>query len=296
MIRIELPGFGSTVQDGGRPAHVRSGVPVSGPADPFAFHVAQALVGNTDTDAAIEAVGLPFSFRSDTSRIVAVTGRDVRVTIRDRVPAWTAVFVRAGDLVRIDGSARSRYTYVAVSGGIASEIVLGSRATYPRIGIGRTLRAGDALPLGTARRGAEDAGPAIAFDYREEVAALAGPHLGRFDAATVARFFGDAFVASVHSDRQGARLEGASVAPAAGEILSCGVVTGAVQVPRGGQPIVALADHGTTGGYPVIATVIWGDLGHVAQRAPGETVRFYRVERDEALERGRALRALLATA
>ena len=296
MIRVEVPGFGSTVQDEGRPAHVRSGVPVSGPADPFAFRVAQALVGNDSVAAAIEAVGLPFSFRSDTSRVIAVTGRDLRIAIRDHVPAWTAVFVRAGDLVRIDGTARSRYTYIAVSGGIASEVVLGSRAAYPRIGIGRVLRAGDPLPVGAARRGAEDAGRTVAFDYGDEVAAIAGPHLDRFDAPTVARFFGEAFVASVHGDRQGARLEGVSVAPAAGEILSCGVVTGAVQVPRGGQPIVALADHGTTGGYPIIATVIEADLGLVAQRAPGETLRFYRVERDFALARGRALRDLLATA
>jgi len=296
MIRIEIPGFGSTIQDGGRPAHVRSGVPVSGPADPFAFRAAQALAGNTDADAAIEAVGLPFAFRSDTSRIVAVTGRDLRIQVRDRVPAWTAVFVRAGDLVRIDGSVRSRYTYVAVSGGIASEVVLGSRATYPRIGFGRALRAGDALPLGSARRGAEDAGRTIAFEYRDAVDALAGPHLDRFAVATVARFFGEPFVASAQSDRQGARFEGPSVPPTGGEILSCGVLTGAVQVPRGGQPIVALADHGTTGGYPIIAMVIEADLGSVAQRAPEESLRFYRVERERALERAEALRALLATA
>ena len=296
MIHVEIPGFGSTVQDGGRTGHVRSGVPVSGPADPFAFCAAQVLVGNTSADASIEAVGLPFAFRSDTSRIISVTGRDLRITIRDRVLPWTALFVRAGDLVRVDGSARSRYTYIAVSGGIASDVVLGSRAAYPRIGIGRALQAGDALAVGTARRSAEDAGPSVAFDYRDDVAAIAGPHLGRFDGAAVARFFGDTFVASAQSDRQGVRLEGANVAPVSGELLSCGMVTGSVQVPRGGQPIVALADHGTTGGYPIIATVIEADIGLVAQRAPGETLRFYRVERDPALARGRELRDLLATA
>ena len=296
MIRIEVPGFGSTIQDGGRPAHVRAGVPVSGPADPFAFRAAQALVGNTDADAAIEAVGLPFAFRCDTSRVIAATGRDVRITVRDRVPTWTAVFARAGDLVRVDGSAHSRYTYVAVSGGITSEVILGSRAMYPRIGFGRALQAGDALPLGTARRGAEDAGRVVAFEYADTFAAIAGPHLDRFDDATVARLFGEPFAASAQSDRQGARFEGPNVAPTVGEILSCGVVTGAVQVPRGGQPIVALADHGTTGGYPIIATVIEADLGAVAQRSPGESIRFYRVERERALERARELRELLATA
>jgi allophanate hydrolase len=296
VIRIEVPGFGSTVQDRGRHGHLRSGLTTSGPADPFAFRAAQRLVGNTDTDACIEVVGLPFAFRLDTSRVIAVTGREVAVTTRDRHAGWTAIFVRSGDLVRISGSERSRYTYVAVSGGITSEIVLGSRSAYPRVGIGAVLKQGDALPLGDPRRGAEDAGASVRFEYPDEVAALAGPHLERFDQQVVARFFATAFTASPQSDRQGLRLDGGAIAPRAGEILSCGVVAGAVQVPRGGQPIVLLADHGTTGGYPIIATVASADLGSVAQRAPGESVRFYRVDRDRARALGRERAARLETA
>ena len=296
MIHVEVAGFGSTVQDLGRPAHVREGVPVSGPADPIAFRAAQSLVGNTATDAAIEAVGLPFTFRSDSSRLIAVTGREVSVTVRDRLPGWTAVFVRAGDLVRVSGTERSRYTYIAVSGGIASEVILGSRAMYPRIGFGRVIQAGDTLAVGQPRRGAEDAGASFQFTYGERVGAIPGPHVDRFDEATLTRFFTEPFTLSAQSDRQGARLDGVAVAPKGGELLSCGVVTGAVQVPRGGQPIVALADHGTTGGYPIIATVITGDIGQLAQRAPGEPVRFYRLERDEARARARGLFRSLASA
>jgi biotin-dependent carboxylase-like uncharacterized protein len=296
MMRIDRAGFGSTVQDLGRSGHVREGVPASGPADPFAFRAAQALVGNAPADAAIEAVGLPFSFRCDTSRIIAITGRDIGVMVRDRVPAWTSLFVRGGDLVTVTGTARSRYTYVAVSGGIATAPVLGSRSAYPRAGLGEVLRSGDALALGDARRSAEDAGHSLSFEYRDEIAAIPGPHLERFDDETIARFFGARFTASAQSDRQGARLEGPDVAPREGEILTCGVVSGAVQVPRGGQPIVLLADHQTTGGYPIIATVIGADLGLVAQRAPGETLSFYRVDRERALLRGRERAASLASA
>lgn len=296
MIHVETAGFGSTVQDLGRPAYVREGVPVSGPADPIAFRAAQSLVGNSAADAAIEAVGLPFTFRSDSSRLIAVAGREVSVTVRDRLPGWTAVFVRAGDLVRVTGTERSRYTYIAVSGGIASEVILGSRAMYPRIGFGRVIQAGDTLAVGDARRGAEDAGGSFQFSYGERVGAIAGPHLDRFDEATLTRFFSEPFTLSAQSDRQGARLDGVAVTPKGGELLSCGVVTGAVQVPRGGQPIVALADHGTTGGYPIIATVISGDIGQLAQRAPGEPVRFYRLERDEARARTRGLFRSLASA
>ena len=279
MIHIEIAGFGSTVQDRGREGREREGVPVSGPADPVAFRAAQSLVGNTPADAAIEAVGLPFTFRSDTSRLIAVTGRDVRVTVRDRLPGWTAIFVRGGDLVTVTGTERTRYAYIALSGGIQSEVILGSRAMYPRIGFGRALQAGDAFALGSPRRGAEDAGESIAFTYGDRVRALAGPHEDRFEPSTLERFFSEPFTMSAQSDRQGARLEGVAIAPRGGELLSCGLVTGAVQVPRGGQPIVALADHGTTGGYPIIATVVAADIGLVAQRMSGEQLRFTRITR-----------------
>src|SRR4029078_7557845 len=106
---------------------------------------------------------------------------------------------------------------------------------------------------------------------------MPGPHDDRFENDVSARFFEDAFVVQPASDRQGVRLGGVPIAPRAGELLSCGVVAGAVQVPRGGAPIVLLADHGTTGGYPIIATVVTADLGIVAQAAPGEELRFERV-------------------
>ena len=97
------------------------------------------------------------------------------------------------------------------------------------------------------------------------VRAMAGPHSDRFEKDATARFFSATFVIEAASDRQGVRLGGVAIAPRAGELMSCGVVAGAVQVPRGGAPIVLLADHQTTGGYPVIATVISADLGKVAQ-------------------------------
>lgn len=296
MIHIEVAGFSATVQDRGRYGQLRAGVPASGPADPFAFRAAQRLVGNTDAEAAIEVVGLPFAFRCDDARVIAVTGREVSLVTRDRLPGWTSVFVRAGDLVRVEGTARTRYAYIAMSGGVATDEMLGSRSTYPRAGLGRVLRGGDALACGAPRGAAEDAGERIRFDYDADVAAIAGPHVDRFERTSLDAFFAGQFTVSAQSDRQGVRLEGPAVTAVEGEILTCGVVSGAVQVPRGGRPIVLLADHQTTGGYPVIATVIEADLGRVAQRAAGEVIRFYRVEREEALERRRALARSLAMA
>jgi antagonist of KipI len=270
-------------------------VPPAGAADPFALAAANALVGNAEDAAGIEIIGMVFRFTSDDSRLVAVTGRDVSLGTRSRLPGWASVFVRADQAVTVYSGERTRFAYLAVSGGIATEPVLGSRSSYLPAGLGAALRAGDALPLGDADAGAEDAGRRIEpMTYDERVRAMAGPHDDRFEADVSARFFGEAFAVQPASDRQGVRLGGVSVAPRAGELLSCGVVAGAVQVPRGGAPIVLLADHGTTGGYPVIATVIAADIGKIAQRMPGESLRFQRVERDEALDALRAERGALS--
>ena len=291
MIRITEAAVRSTVQDRGRFGHLRSGVPPAGPADPFALAAANALVGNATGAGAIEIIGSPFRFTCDDARLVAVTGRDVSLTTRTRLPGWSAVFVRAGQTVTVNAGERTRFAYLAVSGGVATVPVLGSRATYLPAGLGAPLRAGDALPLGDADAVAEDAARRMEpTTYDGRVRAMAGPHTDRFDADTLRRFFATTFVVEPASDRQGTRLGGAAIAPLAGELLSCGVVAGAVQVPRGGAPIVLLADHQTTGGYPIIATVIAADLGKVAQTSPGESLRFYRVERDDALEALRAER------
>lgn len=294
MIHISDAGLRSTVQDRGRFGHLRSGVPPAGPADPFALAAANALVGNASDAAGIEVIGTPFRFRCGDARVVAVTGRDASLATRTRLPGWVSVFVRAGQVVTVHVGAKTRYAYLAISGGVATASVLGSRATYLPAGLGVLLRAGDALPLGDSDAGAEDAARRVeATTYDERVRAISGPHEGRFDGDAIARFFAATFDVEPASDRQGVRLGGVPIGPRPGELQSCGVIAGAVQVPRGGAPIVLLADHGTTGGYPVIATVIAADLGKVAQRAPGETLRFYRVEPDEALDALRAERRAL---
>ena len=301
MIRIEATGLRATVQDRGRFGHLREGVPPSGPADPGAFAAAQALVGikNDAVDGAvIEIVGGPFVFSCDDRRIVAVTGRDVALRGRDLVPGWTAAFARPGDTLTVVCGERSRFAYLAVSGGIATEPILGSRSAYLPAGLGRALRAGDVLPLGNARVDVERAGRfAVSPDYDTgQIRTITGPHAQRFTDEAHSLFFSTDFQVEPASDRMGTRLSGPRIRAREGEILTTGVVAGAVQIPSGGAPIVLLAEHQATGGYPVIATVISTDLGLVAQRLPGERLRFTRVDRDFAISALRdardALRAI----
>ncbi|HEV2010966.1 MAG TPA: biotin-dependent carboxyltransferase family protein [Candidatus Limnocylindria bacterium] len=276
-----MPGLRATIQDRGRFGHLRAGIPPAGPADPIAFAGALDLAGCGPDEAAIEVIGLPFTFRCDDRRVVAATGRDVRLRTRGRVPGWTSVLARPGEEVVVEGSARTRFAYVAVSGGFALPRVLGSRAAYLPAALGpipRPLAAGDELPLGPSNAGVEAAGQRVpAPEYGSVARAIAGPHDARFPDESVARFFSAAFTVLPESDRMGLRLAGEALAGPADDLLTCGIVAGAVQVPRGGAPIVLLADHQTTGGYPIIATVIRADLGVVAQAAAGEYLRFDRV-------------------
>lgn len=286
MIRVLAPGLRSTVQDGGRAGHLRAAIPPSGPADPYAHAAANSLVGNETSAACVEIVGGPFRFACDDARLVAVAGPDVSVRGRDRLPGWLALLARPGAELTVELGPGTRYAYLAVSGGIALPEVLGSRSTHLAAGLGplpRALRAGDALPLGGARPDLRRAGTsAPAPDYAGPVRVMRGPHEDRFESGAVEAFLG-AEHRVAESDRMGARLEASPVRPRQGELLTCGVLAGAIQVPSGGAPIVLLADHQTTGGYAVIATVIGADLGIVAQRPSGAALSFYEVRRDEAL-------------
>jgi biotin-dependent carboxylase-like uncharacterized protein len=295
VIRIEATGLRATVQDRGRFGHLREGVPPSGPADPTAFATAQALVGNDIDAAAIEIVGDAFTFRCDDRRVVAVTGRDVALRGRDLMPGWTAAFARPGETFTVVCGERSRFAYLAVSGGIATETILGSRSAYLPAGLGRSLRAGDLLPLGMSGVDAARAGRfAVSPDYDTgQIRAITGPHAQRFTDEADLLFFSSEFRVEPASDRMGTRLRGPRIAAREGEILTSGVVAGAVQIPSGGAPIVLLAEHQATGGYPVIATVITADLGLVAQRRPGETLRFTKVDRELAVSALRDARANL---
>lgn len=291
MLHIIEAGLRSTVQDDPRRGRARFGVPGAGPADPSALAAARALVDEPDS-AVIEVVGLPFTFRCDDRRIIAVTGRDISVRAASRLPGWMAFAVRPGESVTVLG--RARYAYVAVEGGIALERVLGSRATYLPAAIGplaRALASGDALPLGASRSDALRAGrrlPTPAYDG--VIPVIAGPHADRV-AGALDIFLSSEWSVAEGSDRMGLRLAGPDLAWEGPDLLTCGVLPGAVQLPRGGAPIVLGPDAQTTGGYPVLAVVASAALGRVAQALPGERLRFVEVTPGRAAELLRALAA-----
>jgi biotin-dependent carboxylase-like uncharacterized protein len=273
----------TTVQDLGRPGLAHLGIPRSGALDRPALRLANRLVGNPDTAAGLEVTLTGAVFRPDSPVTVAITGAPAGVSVSgEPVGSGHPVQVAAGALVKL-GPARSGVrSYLAVAGGIDVPPVLGSRATDTLSGLGPApVRDGDLLPVGRAPADgfAADPGTATrdgsAFRGEAPLRVILGPRHDRFTAAAVDTFLASTYTVSPLSNRIGVRLNGPPLArQVAEELPSEGVVLGAVQVPANGEPLVFLADHPTTGGYPVIAVVAEADLPVLAQARPGARIRF----------------------
>ncbi|MER6473485.1 biotin-dependent carboxyltransferase family protein [Streptomyces collinus] len=274
----------TTVQDRGRPGYAHLGVPRSGALDPGTAALVNRLAGNGPDAAVLETTLDGCALRPRSAVTVAVAGAPCPVSVDGRPAAWGApVAVPAGALLEVGAAVAGVRAYVAVSGGIAVEPVLGSRSTDLLSGLGPApLADGTVLPLGVP------AGPPARVDgvpgprppAELVLRVIPGPRADWFTAGALRDLATRAYRVSSASNRIGLRTEGPALERArAGELPSEGMVLGAVQVPPDGRPVVFLADHPTTGGYPVIAVVRAADLPAAAQAVPGTPVRFVPVRR-----------------
>ncbi len=293
----------TTVQDAGRPGLLHAGVSGSGPMDPPLFAIANALVGNPDDAAGLEFAGMGGEFSVSAPVRVAVTGDAAARISGEPIAAWESHDLLPGQILRVGALQRGVWGYLAISGGIASPLVLGSRATHLRTGIGghegRTLKVGDVLPLGDAI-----AAPCLRLAQpfaRADgpIRVVPGPQDDAFDQGAWDLLAGDGYTVSPTRDRMAQAIEGPKIAAVRGhDIVSDGTPLGSLQVPGSGRPMVLMAERQTTGGYPKIGTVASVDLPRLGQIPTGQPVRFVKISRDDAEElliaARKALRSLLA--
>lgn len=274
----------TTLQDLGRTGFAHLGVPRAGALDAPAAALANRLVGNGPGAAVLETTMSGCALLSALPAWVAVTGAPCAVTVDGRRVAFgAAVRVPAGATVRIGAAASGVRSYVAVAGGFDVSPVLGSRSTDTLAGVGPgVVVAGRELPVGAA-------GEPRALDTPRPPRAdgllrlLPGPRADWFAQDPVLALSRSAYTVSAASNRIGMRLTGPALERTrAGELASEGMVLGAVQVPPDGLPVIFLADHPVTGGYPVVAVVHPDDLWQCAQLRPGEPVRFGRAAPTQA--------------
>ncbi|MFB7127965.1 biotin-dependent carboxyltransferase family protein [Kitasatospora sp. NPDC056273] len=276
---VERPGPLTTVQDLGRRGVAHLGVPRAGALDEPALRAANRLVGNEPGAAGLETTLGGVALRAVAAALVAVTGAPSPVRVDGRPAAWGApVLVPAGALLEVGAATAGVRGYLAVAGGIDVPPVLGSRSTDLLAGLGPApLAAGDRLPVGTPPpyRARPELVPLPAPPAELVLRLRLGPRADWFTPEAVARLGRDRYLVSPTGNRVGLRTEGPPVARARdGELPSEGMVLGAVQIPPDGRPVVFLADHPTTGGYPVIGVVPAADLAAAAQARPGTPVRF----------------------
>jgi biotin-dependent carboxylase-like uncharacterized protein len=276
------------VQDLGRPGLAALGVGRSGAADRGAFRLGARLLAQDYTSAALEVTFGGLMVRASGDLWVALTGAEAPVTVEDRSVAHRSPLpLRDGETLRIGTPAAGLRTYLSVRGGVDVPAVLGSRATDTLSGIGPPpVKAGDLLPVGPLPRAfpVVDHAPAPGPTAGALVLhAVAGPREDWL--AEPAALTASTWTVSSRSDRVGIRLEGPPLhrhpARAGQELPSEGVVRGAIQVPPGGEPVLFLADHPVTGGYPVVAVVSEHDVDAAAQAVPGHPVRIVLVNPDD---------------
>ena len=275
------PGPLTTVQDRGRFGYMAYGIGTSGAMDPAAYEAANALVGNGNGEAVLEATLMGPTIRFEGNCTIALTGADMTAKL-DEVPVETycAHEVRAGQTLTMGMAKTGCRGYLAVSGGIDVPVVMGSRSTNLKCQLGgvegRALKRGDVLETtGTSLSAArKKPGKKPDFSQTVTVRVIPGPQDDLFTQGGLRTLWESAYTVSTSSDRMGLRLDGPAVETVSGsDIVSDGIALGAIQVTSAGQPIILMADRQTTGGYAKVGTVCSADLPKLAQLKPGGIVR-----------------------
>lgn len=310
---IQNPGALTTVQDAGRTGYMDHGFAVAGAADRDAFEIANLLAGNPINEAVLEATLVGPSIRFEKACTLALAGADMSPRLNEKAcPMYQAVSVKENDILECGLAVSGCRMYLAFSGGLDVPKVLGSRSTDLRCALGgykgRALLAGDVIPLRAGRvpnpgsvrcyePGNETYKSAPGTDGIPVLRAVAGPQAEAFTREAFDTLEHAVYTISNDSNRMACRLTGEKLKLVNGaDIISDGIMNGSIQVSADGLPMVMMADHQTTGGYAKIGTVISSDLPVLAQRKPGEKVRFRLISVEEAqriyLERKHFMEAL----
>ncbi|WP_232797000.1 5-oxoprolinase subunit C family protein [Blastococcus atacamensis] len=274
-VTVLAPGPSTTVQDEGRPGQASLGIGRSGACDRASYRLANRLVGNAPGAAALEVTFGGLALRAEHDLVVVTTGAPCPGSPAHNAPE----LLPAGSELRLGAPTSGLRTYVAIRGGFLVPPVLGSRSTDVLSGLGPPpLSSGDVLPVGApdASLPGVDVAP-VADPPAGELAVrvLPGPRLDWFADEAWTTLTGQPYTVTSESNRVGVRLDGLPLdRRRTDELPSEGMVRGALQIPPSGRPVLFLADHPVTGGYPVVGYVADDDVDRCAQLRPGQALRF----------------------
>lgn len=275
-VTVLATGALTTSQDAGRPGQAALGIGRSGACDRRSYRLANRLVGNPENAAALEVTFGGLHLHADQDVVVVTTGARCEASYAHNAPTT----LRSAQELRLGTPLSGLRTYVAVRGGFTTELVLGSRSTDVLSGLGPApLSVGDVLPIGEPQHPAPgvDVAPVADPDAGNVTVRIAfGPRRDWFTDQAWANLTGQAYTVTSDSNRVGLRLDGEPLERSrTDELPSEGMVRGALQIPPSGKPVLFLADHPPTGGYPVIAYVIDDDVDKCGQLRPGQAVHLH---------------------
>lgn len=291
IVKVIKPGLSTTIQDLGRTSHQIDGFPESGAMDRFEYQLANLLVNNHKNAASLEFVMTGPTLKFECDSFIALTGGQLHARLNGTpIPKNQAIQVNAGSILECGPMATGNYGYLAFSnGGVVTQPILDSRSTTLRTQMGgiqgRALIAGDNLPIRDSVIMPSLQSRKIKWDVETSnlIRFVKGPHWQMFSEAAQKQFVQQSYQISEQMDRMGYRLTGESLPVPSKNLLSEGTVFGNIQITRDGSPIVLLADRQTTGGYPVIGTVIKADWSKLVQMRVKTDFHFMEVDMDTAM-------------
>ena len=311
-IKVITPGLLTTIQDLGRYGYQKYGVIVSGAMDSHSLRLANILVGNKEGEGVLEISLMGPSLQIENDVLLAITGGDLSPIIAGKpVPLWRPVYVKKGSVLEFGRCKSGCRTYLAVAGGFDIPLVMDSKSTYLRAGIGgfqgRALQVGDVLKVKNLQEQSlrlleQLSQKTILHSFvstswyigsshipqdptHVTIRVMKGSQFNQFSVESQQELLHSPFQVTTQSDRMGYRLSGPTIKLAQPlEMISEAVALGTVQVPPDGNPIILLADRQSVGGYPKIAQVAMIDIATVAQTKPGGKIWFAEITLEEAEE------------
>jgi antagonist of KipI len=292
LFEVIKPGLLTTFQDIGRVGYQQYGIVVSGAMDSLSTNIANLLVGNPKNEAVLEITILGPTLKVLADAVISICGGNLSPKVDGKeAPMWKSFTVREGQVLDFGRPIEGARAYLSVAGGFDIPVVMGSKSTYLKAGIGGFL--GRSLEKGDTLCGFEGSyskrGRALHYDeipkYKNEInlRVVLGPHQLAFSDDMINAFLSSKYEVTPQFDRMGFRLKGPRIVhETSADIISDAIPLGGIQVPANGEPIILMADRQTIGGYTRIATVISSDIPLIAQALPGNEIRFHAITVEEA--------------
>ncbi|CAG36099.1 5-oxoprolinase subunit C family protein [Desulfotalea psychrophila] len=285
-MQVLTGGFLTTIQDQGREKCQQLGLAEAGALDKHAFFWANRILQNHPETPALEILVGNSSFLFDAPSRIAITGAEMEAKINGvNIPNWSSIAVYPGDKLSFGIMKTGLRSYLSLAGGFSTSQFFGSSSTVIREvtggNDGKKLAAGDRLHYKSPATAAPYRLPKKWIpDYQEELILrfTAGYHFAEFQPESIKEFLSKVYTVSNDADRMGYRLNGTPLLRTGNNILSTGVPCGAIQIPSAGEPIILLNDRQCTGGYPIVGVICQRDIFRLAQRKPGDKVRFQLAE------------------